>query len=801
MPEIRFDYSPLPIHEAFHRSTAPERCLFGAFGSGKTYALCAEAIAMALEQPGSRILICRKTIPELRDTTETVFMDIMPTELFNACTTSRMGGHFEKIVFPNGSTVLFRGIDDWQKHKSLNVCGIFYDEADEFDEETITGMASRVRQRDPTREAKALGAGEIRRRATCFAANPAGHNWLYKMFVDPKSRRQSSEWFKSTSFDNPFLPVDYLERLLSYPEPWVKRFVLALGSDEPVLTPGGWKRIGSIKVGDEVIGSGGRPTKVRAVHPQGIRKLYRVTSSDGGSVLCDASHRWTVGRLDQSKENRGGTRWVTVPTSELRGSRKRGERRDRLPSLPPVEYPEADLPIDPYILGCLLGDGTWSERSVGFAWTDSDKVEAFRKCFSERFQYRDGRRCAWIRDPDGALRGALRDLGLMGAKAPTKFVPETYLRASVEQRLALLQGLMDTDGHGGNTANHYVTVSPLLAQDVLDLARSLGCRASCRRRPPCKGGNYERFDVLITPPTGTPLFRLSRKQTFWSCRGAQRYVKSVEYEGEGDATCITVEADDGLFVTKDHLVTHNCQFDDFAGQIYEEWDWDTHVIEEPVAGWPKGSVYWMGMDPGTRNPTAGLWVVLDTERRRLVGIAEYEDGSLAAKYHADAWRKLERQHKMNVKVRKADPSIMTRDRGTNMSLHTQYQRLGFNFQLGPKLHKDRIPALGQLIHTGQFVVTKRCMLTYEAIKNYKWEDLTPAQRARGDDPKETPLKRNDHLVDCAQYIASNWIKPLDIKAPGPDLSDAEHFGREATAAIRKKIAGSSRPTLSVGTVI
>ena len=470
MSIVRFDYAPLPIHEAFHRSTSREKALFGAFGSGKSYALCAEAIALGLEQPGSRQLIARKTVPELRDTTETVFFDILPTELFNAGKVSRIGGHYERFTLPNGSVFLFRSIDDWKKHKSLNLCGLYYDEADEFDEETIVGMSARLRQRDPTAEAKALGAGPITRRQTCFAANPAGHNWLYDMFIKPETRRANSEWFKSTSFDNAFLPVEFLDQLLTMPEPWIKRYVL-------------------------------------------------------------------------------------------------------------------------------------------------------------------------------------------------------------------------------------------------------------------------------------------------------------------------------------------CQFDDFAGQIYEDWNWDQHIIEPPTEGWGNAAVHWMGMDPGTRNPTAGLWVVLDTTRRRMVGIAEYEEAGIAAIEHGKAWKRLEAKHRMNVSWRVSDPSIMTRDRGTNMTLHSMYRRQGFNFALGPKDHKTRIPALGQLIHTGQFVLTRECLKTFEAIRDYKWEDLTPAQRSKGADPAETPVKKNDHLVDAAQYLASRWARPMELTAPAEDLSDAQHMSREIQADIKRQIGRKRRgPAMAPGSV-
>src|ERR1019366_8215064 len=103
MTTINFDYKPLPVHSAFHTSTTYETMLFGAFGSGKTYAIIAEAIAWALEQPGIRGLIIRKTVPELRDATEPIFRELLPPELWMAGNEARSGGHMERFTFPNGS--------------------------------------------------------------------------------------------------------------------------------------------------------------------------------------------------------------------------------------------------------------------------------------------------------------------------------------------------------------------------------------------------------------------------------------------------------------------------------------------------------------------------------------------------------------------------------------------------------------------------------------------------------------------------------------------------------------------------
>jgi len=98
--EINFDYEPLPIHHDFHSSSAREKIMFGAVGSGKSYALCSECIARCLETPGLRALLARKYASNLRDTTETVFFDILPGELYKAGKPTRVGGHYESFLFP-----------------------------------------------------------------------------------------------------------------------------------------------------------------------------------------------------------------------------------------------------------------------------------------------------------------------------------------------------------------------------------------------------------------------------------------------------------------------------------------------------------------------------------------------------------------------------------------------------------------------------------------------------------------------------------------------------------------------------
>lgn len=460
MPVIDFEYKPLEVHRPFHISTAAERAMFGAFGSGKTYGLMAEGLALGLEQPGSHILITRKTVPELRDTTEQVFFEVMPHSLYKLCEIRRAGGHVESCTLPNGTKYIFRSMDDWKKHKSLNLAYILWDEADEFTEEDYLGMQSRIRQTIALGEMNE--GAKITRRGMVLATNPNGHDWLWRRFIN--APMPGTSYFTSTSFDNPFLPPSFLQQLMEYPEPWIKRYVL-------------------------------------------------------------------------------------------------------------------------------------------------------------------------------------------------------------------------------------------------------------------------------------------------------------------------------------------CQFDDFAGQVYEEFSYELNMIDPiPPNKIPLDAMFWMGMDPGTRNNTAGLWAYVDNEHNRLVGVTDYIDNGMAAAIHAQAWRRIEAQNKMKVTKRIADPTIMKRDAGTQLTLDDYYRREGFHFQLGPVREAVRVPLLGQLILPRRFVFMRgsdHCDRTAEQIANLKWKELSPQQRALGVDAPEKVLKRDSDLVDCAQYLASGFVKPAILKVPDKPKDLNAEIWESVKKDLRKKATKSS----------
>lgn len=223
--------------------------------------------------------------------------------------------------------------------------------------------------------------------------------------------------------------------------------------DAQVLTPEGFRPFGSLRVGDLVIGANGTPTPVIGIYPQGPKQVYRVTTQDGASTLCCGEHLWTVATPEDKR--RGGRR--TLETHEMIGKERRGHiRRYELPVVAPVQLESQDVPLDPYALGLLLGDGSISSRTTpAFSTADPELADALDAALPDIELVRRNNYDYVLRHVNGHRGGvivanpmtlALRELGLAGAKSGTKFVPDVYLQNSLDVRLAVLQGLLDTDG-------------------------------------------------------------------------------------------------------------------------------------------------------------------------------------------------------------------------------------------------------------------------------------------------------------------------------------------------------------------
>jgi phosphate starvation-inducible protein PhoH and related proteins len=359
-----------------------------------------------------------------------------------------------------------------------------------------------------------------------------------------------------------------------------------------VLTPDGYRSIGELEVGDLVVGSNGEPTPVLGVYPQGEKEIFRLTAQDGASVLCTADHLWAVATRD---DRRRGKPYRVVETREMIGNlRAAHHHRYELPLLSrPVAFPPRDMPMDPYVLGLLLGDGcVTGSTTPSFSTADPELADALARLLpgTEIYQTSDvDHQLKRVAAPgqvitlENPVTAVMRGLGLSGARSTTKFVPELYLYNSAAVRLAVLQGLLDSDGGPVTQRNRtcriqFATTSPRLRDDVLFLVRSLGgvayhrVRAAEGRKPGRAKGRpvHHRHDAYIVDirlPDGIEPFRLGRKLEKYRAAGGggrpMRFVESIEPEGSAEAVCIQVAAADSLYVTEDFLLTHNTLNDSF----------------------------------------------------------------------------------------------------------------------------------------------------------------------------------------------------------------------------------------------
>ncbi|MEX2421840.1 MAG: PhoH family protein [Actinomycetota bacterium] len=362
--------------------------------------------------------------------------------------------------------------------------------------------------------------------------------------------------------------------------------------DSQVLMPNGFSPIGHLTVGDLVIGSDGHPTPVIGVYPQGRKEVFRVRSQDDAATLCCGEHLWTV---STAADRRRGKPARVLETREMIGRlRAAHTHRFELPLVTqPVEFEPSEVPLDPYALGLLLGDGCLTTSTTpSFSTGDRELAFALEMALEGIELVHTGGYDYTLRNRTGGRGGVivanpvttlLRELGLAGTRSATKFVPEVYLRNSSEIRLAVLQGLLDTDGgpvtQAGRTCRvQYTTTSPRLCDDVVFLVRSLGgvayssTRQAAGRTPGLArerrvNHRSDAYTLDIRLPKGVAPFRLTRKLWTYIAFGGggrpMRYVDRIEPAGERETVCIQVAAADSLYVTDDFLVTHNTLNDSF----------------------------------------------------------------------------------------------------------------------------------------------------------------------------------------------------------------------------------------------
>lgn len=345
--------------------------------------------------------------------------------------------------------------------------------------------------------------------------------------------------------------------------------------EEPVLTANGWKKMGELTLNDKVINPvTGKPIKLLGIYDRGLLDTYKITFSDGSCTECAGDHLWSVFKSGKAKD-----RLRTLDTETLLKDYKVENKtasgtfkyRYSTPLTVPIEGNYTKLPIHPYVLGFILGDGCISGNRP------TVRVSTNREDWPEIID----RLRSYLPDPNlvhegTEVRGAkhfrihglgkeLKDLGLIGCKSKDKFIPELYLKSSIENRRLLLAGLLDTDGCVGSKkkiskVSTYSSKSEHLRDGISYLVRSLGGLSTKNESTRFKYGRYTTSYVCSIRLTFNPFLRKYKTKSYGEFTRRNRMVntiRNIEYIGKKVCRCIKVDSSEGLYITRDFIVTHN----------------------------------------------------------------------------------------------------------------------------------------------------------------------------------------------------------------------------------------------------
>lgn len=344
-----------------------------------------------------------------------------------------------------------------------------------------------------------------------------------------------------------------------------------LALDTPIpLADGTYKKNEDIVEGDMVIGSDGKPTRVLKAHPiQMPKRAFKVTFETGDVIKAGGEHRWSVKVADKHSGHKSPD-WEKLPTERIFDLMQTGHKV-WVPRVKEPDFTEKDLPVDPYVFGAWLGDG--NSHTNRFTSMDSEVVEAFDK-WSKQFykghiepckQQNSGKATTYsiVNTP---FRKMLKNLGVLKDSRyeecanNVKHIPDIYLQGSFEQRLALLRGLMDTDGcitRDGQAI--FCNSEPALVETFIKLVHSFGLRATAcwnkgvaKQFPNARPHAHVTFSAPFCPVTIA--HKVERWKTKEPIRWEQQRIVSIEEIEVEPMRCLTVAAEDELYCCG-HIMT------------------------------------------------------------------------------------------------------------------------------------------------------------------------------------------------------------------------------------------------------
>lgn len=322
-----------------------------------------------------------------------------------------------------------------------------------------------------------------------------------------------------------------------------------------VLTPDGFVEIKSLNIGDNICGTNNTIQKVVGTYRKGIKHQYKVVLSDGSSVLCSGDHLWSVYSYYKHTPE---LETITVNEMLNRGLyrvKNKGKQAMFYIPVTSVEFNDIDTPIDPFLLGVLLGDGSVTNKydvdfSIGYKKISKiiDNIKLRDGWYLSKYEY-PNKNCVRFRikgrDKNGKTIGDyLEELNLIGTRSGTKFIPKSYIYNTTFKRKQLLEGLLVTDGHINKRGLfEFSTVSDRLCEDFIELIKSLGIQY-----------NYHRYTDRVNSYGSNPINVITQLKGY---KYGNKIVNIIDTNEDVEMMCIKVSNFDELYITDNYVVTHN----------------------------------------------------------------------------------------------------------------------------------------------------------------------------------------------------------------------------------------------------
>lgn len=341
-----------------------------------------------------------------------------------------------------------------------------------------------------------------------------------------------------------------------------------LALDTEIPTKVGFKLMKDIEVGDEIFDGDGNITKVKHVSSIHKNPCYKITFDTKEEIVCDHEHKWEI----SERNYKGEFKEIVKNTLELKNlleSKHQLKSKLRIKCVS-LNSNNIELPLDPYVLGCWLGDGgTHYSRITNMnpkMWREIEK-----RGYSLGGDVSNGKSGKAQERTILGIRHILKDLNLTN----NKHIPDIYLRSSYNQRLDLLRGLMDTDGCLHRVRNRCVmnTTNIKQAEMLLELCSSLGLKPNIiKYNGTGFGKTFKGFSINFKAGKDNPFLckNSEYKNNNKNILSDFRYIKNIEKIETVETKCISVESENHTYlVTRSYIKTHNTDKEiTFKGSIF-----------------------------------------------------------------------------------------------------------------------------------------------------------------------------------------------------------------------------------------